>query len=127
MWCFDSSEEEPSTIGCISELHPPVSSSVKQDQSNKEDSREPSHIREIISTLLMDEDNMKFDDYDCDINEELKINSSVRVCDDDDDHDFLEKLKIEIERDLKQEQARIDASNRYYEEEQSEGKCWNCL
>lgn len=115
-----SSEEEPSTIGCISELHPPESSSVKQDQSNKEDSREPSHIRENISTLLMDEDNMKFDDYDCDINEEFKMNSSIRISDDNDDHDFLEKLKIEIERDMKQEQARIDASNRHYEGDQTE-------
>ncbi|XP_016397673.1 uncharacterized protein LOC107731188 isoform X2 [Sinocyclocheilus rhinocerous] len=112
------SEEEPSTIGCISELHPPESSSIKQDQSNKEDSREPSHIRENISTLLMDEDNMRLDDYDCDINEEVQMNSSIMIG--DDDRDFLEKLKIEIERDMKQEQARIDASNRYYEEDQNE-------
>ncbi|XP_043102370.1 midasin isoform X2 [Puntigrus tetrazona] len=111
------SEEEPSTIGCISELHLPESSSIKQDQSNKEDSREPSHIRENSSVLLMDEDNMKLDDYDCNINEEVKTDSSMFG---DDDHDFLEKLKIEIERDMKQEQARIDASNRYYEEDQSE-------
>ncbi|XP_042585704.1 uncharacterized protein si:dkey-183p4.10 isoform X1 [Cyprinus carpio] len=113
-----SSEEEPSTIGCISELHPPESSSIKQDQSNKEDSREPSHIRENINTLLMDEDNMKLEDYDCDINEEVQQNSSIMI--DDDDHDFLEKLKIEIERHMKQEQARSDASNRYYEEDQNE-------
>lgn len=118
-----SSEEEPSTVGCISELHPPEYSSVKQDQSNKEDSREPTHIRENISTLLMDEDNMTFDDYNCYINEEFKMNSNIRICDDDDDQDFLEKLKIEIERDMKQEQARIDSSNRYYEEDQHEGKC----
>ncbi|XP_016136550.1 uncharacterized protein [Sinocyclocheilus grahami] len=123
-----SSEEEPSTNGCISEVHPPESSSIKQDQSNKEDSREPSEvsdIRENISTFLMDEDNMKLDDYDRDINEEeefFKMNSSKVICDDDDD--FLEKLKIEIERDMEQEQARIEACNRYYgesfKEEQNE-------
>ncbi|XP_016087283.1 uncharacterized protein [Sinocyclocheilus grahami] len=111
------SEEEPSTIGCISELHPPESSSIKQDPSNKADSHEPSHIRENICTLLMDEDNMRLDDYDCDINE-VQMNSSIMIG--DDDRDFLEKLKIEIERDMKQEQARIDASNRYYEEDQNE-------
>ncbi|XP_073674954.1 uncharacterized protein [Garra rufa] len=120
----DSSEEEPSTIGCISELQPPESSSVKLDQSNKEDSCEPSEdsdIRENISSLLMDEDNMKLDEYDQDINEEEefnKMNSSKVICDDEDD--FLEKLKIEIERDMKQEQERIEASNRYYEEESFE-------
>ncbi len=75
----------------------------------------------------MDEDNMTFDDYNCDINEEFKMNSSISICDDDDDQEFLEKLKIEIERDMKQEQARIDSSNRYYEEDQNEGKCWNFL
>ncbi|XP_042618214.1 otolith matrix protein OMM-64-like isoform X1 [Cyprinus carpio] len=125
-----SSEEELSTKRCISELHPPESSSVKQDQSNEEDSREPSEvsdIRENISTFLMDEDNMKLDDYDRDINEEeefFKINSSKVICDGDDDVDFLEKLKIEIERDMEQEQARIEACNRYhgesFKEEQNE-------
>ncbi|XP_050973805.1 uncharacterized protein si:dkey-183p4.10 isoform X2 [Labeo rohita] len=116
----NDSEEEPSTIGCISELHTPGSSSVKQDQSNKEDSHEPSEdsdIREHINTLLMDEDNMNLDEYDRDFIEDEefnKMNSSKGICDDEDD--FLERLKNEIERDLEQEQARIEASNRYYEE-----------
>ncbi|KAL1269882.1 hypothetical protein QQF64_032171 [Cirrhinus molitorella] len=120
----DSSEEEPSTIGCISELRPPESSSVKLNQSNKEAScelSEDSDIRENISSLLMDEDNMKLDEYDHDVNEEEefnKINLSKGICDDEDD--FLEKLKIEIERDMKQEQARIEASNRYYDDESLE-------
>ncbi|XP_026126006.1 uncharacterized protein LOC113107597 isoform X1 [Carassius auratus] len=113
-----SSEEEPSTVSCISELHPPESSSIKRDQSNEEDSREPSHIIDNISALLMDEDNMKLEDYDCDINEEVQVNSGTMIG--DDDNDFLEKLKSEIEREMKQEQARTDASNRYYEEEQNE-------
>ncbi|XP_056116920.1 uncharacterized protein LOC130094595 isoform X2 [Rhinichthys klamathensis goyatoka] len=59
---------------------------------------------------------MNFDEYDHDINvEELyKMNSSKAICDDQDDQDdFLEKLKNEIERDMEQEQARVD---RYYEE-----------
>ncbi|XP_052460220.1 dentin sialophosphoprotein isoform X3 [Carassius gibelio] len=123
-----SSEEELRTKCCISESHPPESSSFRQDQSNGEDSREPSEDsdgRENISTFLMDEDNMKLDDYDCDINAEeefFQMKSSKVICDDDDD--FLEKLKIEIERDMGQEQARIEACNRYYgesfKEEQSE-------
>ncbi|XP_048065885.1 uncharacterized protein si:dkey-183p4.10 isoform X3 [Megalobrama amblycephala] len=108
------SEEELSTKGCISELHPPESSSVKKEQSNKEDSREPSEVSytENISALLVDEE-MNLDEYDHDINVEefYKMNSSKEICDDEDD--FLEKLKNEIERDMKQEQARTD---RYYEE-----------
>lgn len=120
-----SSEEELSTKGCISELHPPESSSVKNEQSNKEDSREPSEDSYIenISTLLMDEE-MNLDEYDHDINVEEFYKISKEICDDEDD--FLEKLKNEIERDMKQEQARTD---RYYEEfvkeEQKEGKCSN--
>ncbi|XP_051758052.1 glutamic acid-rich protein isoform X3 [Ctenopharyngodon idella] len=108
----DSSEEELSTKGCISELHPPESSSVKNEQSNKEDSREPSEDSYIenISTLLMDEE-MNLDEYDHDINVEEFYKISKEICDDEDD--FLEKLKNEIERDMKQEQARTD---RYYEE-----------
>ncbi|XP_077080129.1 uncharacterized protein LOC143732699 isoform X2 [Siphateles boraxobius] len=95
----DSSEEELSTKCCIRELHPPESSSVEKEQSIKEDSHEPSEVSYIenFSSLLMDED----------MNEE--------ICDDQDD--FLEKLKKEIERDMEQEQARID---RYYEESVNE-------
>lgn len=72
----------------------------------------------------MDEE-MNLDEYDHDINVEefYKINPSKEICDDE---DFLEKLRNEIERDMKQEQAKTD---RYYEEfvkeEQNEGKCSN--
>lgn len=75
----------------------------------------------------MDED-MNLDEYDHDINVEefYKMNSSKAICDDEDD--FLEKLKNEIERDMEQEQARID---RCYKEsvkaKQNEGKCSNVL
>lgn len=75
----------------------------------------------------MDED-MNFDEYDHDINVEefYKMNSSKVICDDQDD--FLEKLKNEIERDMEQEKARMD---RHYEEsvkeKQKEGKCSNVL
>ncbi|XP_067269843.1 protein starmaker isoform X2 [Pseudorasbora parva] len=102
------SEEELSTKGCVSELHPPESSSVKKEQSNME---EVSYI-ENISTLLENEE-MQLDEYDHDNNVEefCKITSSKATCDDEDD--FLEKLKNEIERDMEQEQARID---RYYKE-----------
>ncbi|KAK7135809.1 hypothetical protein R3I94_014474 [Phoxinus phoxinus] len=117
----DSSEEELSTKGCIWELHPPESSSVQKKQRNWEDSLkkfEPSEVSYIenFSTLLVDEESdMNFDEYDHDINVEefYKMNSSKAICDDEDD--FLEKLKNEIERDMEQEQARID-SDRYYEE-----------
>lgn len=124
-----SSEEELSTKGCIRELHPPESSSEKKERSNSEDSHEPSEVLYIenVSTLLMDED-MNLDEYDHDINVEefYKMNSSKAICDDEDD--FLEKLKNEIERDMEQEQARID---RCYKEsvkaKQNEGKCSNVL
>lgn len=73
----------------------------------------------------MDEDT-NLDEYDHDINVEefYKMNSSNAICDDEDD--FLEKLKNEIERDLEQEQERID---RYYEEsvKAKQGKCSNVL
>ncbi|CAM4716552.1 unnamed protein product [Leuciscus chuanchicus] len=107
----DSSEEELSTKGCIRELHPPESSSDKTERSNREDSHEPSEVSYIenFSTLLMDED-MNLDEYDHDINVEefYKMNSSTAICDDEDD--FLEKLKNEIERDMEQEQARYEES-----------------
>ncbi|XDV49023.1 hypothetical protein PO909_018353 [Leuciscus waleckii] len=107
----DSSEEELSIKGCIRELHPPESSSDKTERSNREDSHEPSEVSYIenFSTLLMDED-MNLEEYDHDINVEefYKINSSTAICDDEDD--FLEKLKNEIERDMEQEQARYEES-----------------
>ncbi|XP_039534200.1 protein starmaker isoform X4 [Pimephales promelas] len=110
----DSSEEELSTKGCISDLESPESSSVKEEQSNMEDGHESSEVSYIenFSTLQMDDEDMNFDEYHHDINVEFyKMNSNEVICDDQDD--FLEKLKNEIERDMEQERAKND---RYYEE-----------
>jgi len=125
-----SSEEELSTKGCISDLESPESSSVKEEQSNMEDGHESSEVSYIenFSTLQMDDEDMNFDEYHHDINVEefYKMNSNEVICDDQDD--FLEKLKNEIERDMEQERAKND---RYYEEsveeKQKEGECLNVL
>ncbi|XP_001344807.2 uncharacterized protein si:dkey-183p4.10 isoform X1 [Danio rerio] len=109
----DSSEEDLNTKCCMYEQHP-SESSLFQDQSNNDNSRQASDTLENISALLRDEDNVMFDEYDYGIGEEefYKTNSSKTILDDEDD--FLEKLKIEIEREMQQE--RTEALNKFYEE-----------
>lgn len=84
------------------------------ESSNNDNSRQVSDTLENISALQMDEDNFMLDEYDYDISEEefYKTNSCKTILDDEDD--FLEKLKIEIEREMQQE--RTEALNKYYEE-----------
>lgn len=103
----DSSEEDHNTKCCMYEPRP-------SESSNNDNSRQVSDTLENISALQMDEDNFMLDEYDYDISEEefYKTNSCKTILDDEDD--FLEKLKIEIEREMQQE--RTEALNKYYEE-----------
>ncbi|KAL0185925.1 hypothetical protein M9458_017595, partial [Cirrhinus mrigala] len=101
----------------VGESHSSESVSFKPDQNNKECS-DVLDVGENINTLLpgmfwsvMDEDNLKLDEYDWDINGENVI------CDEEDN--FMEEMENDgedTERDWEKEKARIDAFFRYYDE-----------
>ncbi|XP_056319553.1 myb-like protein X isoform X2 [Danio aesculapii] len=107
------SEEDLNTKCCMYEPHPSESSSF-QNQSNNDNNKQVSDTLENISGLLKDEDNVMLDEYDYGIGEEdfYKTDSRKTILDDEDD--FLEKLKMEIEREMQQE--RTEALNKFYEE-----------
>ncbi|XP_051509318.1 uncharacterized protein si:dkey-183p4.10 isoform X3 [Myxocyprinus asiaticus] len=124
----DSDSEEE--VSCISELHSSQSSSVRPDQSNKEHNHEPLEVSDTgenisnlepetlwPSTLLMDEDNLKLNEYDHDINgDDLDTINSTKVICNEKLMEELENVGQKTEMDWEQEQARIEAFNRYYEE-----------
>ncbi|KAI7797850.1 putative tanabin, partial [Triplophysa rosa] len=91
------------------------SNSVKPDEDNTEHNNDFLNTGESHNTLfpetfwrLVDEDSLKLDEYDWDVNEEEVI------C--DEEEDFLEELENEeeMERDWEKERERIEAFNRYY-------------
>ncbi|KAA0714019.1 hypothetical protein E1301_Tti017486 [Triplophysa tibetana] len=92
-----------------------MSSSVKPDKDNTEHNNDVLNTGEDHNTLfpetfwrLVDEDSLKLDEYDWDVNEEEVI------C--DEEEDFLEELENEeeMERDWEKERERIKAFNIYY-------------
>lgn len=119
-----SSETHSSENRSVSESHP------LEAKNNKEhdNSEQVSDIGENINTLLpgtfwtlMDDHNLKLDEYDWDINEKEVI------CDEEDYlQEELENDEEETERDWEKEKTRIEAFNRFYqtaEGEENKGKC----
>lgn len=117
-----SSETYSSENRSVSKSHPIEAISVKPDKNNKEHNSEVSDIGENINTLLpgtfwtiMDDHNLKFDEYDWDINGEEVI------CDEEDYfQEELENDGEETERDWEKEKARIEAFNRFYQPAEGE-------
>ncbi|XP_067249964.1 dentin sialophosphoprotein isoform X4 [Chanodichthys erythropterus] len=120
-----SSETYSSENRSVSESHPLEAISVEPDENNKEHNSEHSEVSDIgenINTLLpgtfwnlMDDQNLKLDEYDWDINGEEVI------CDEEDDlQEELENDGEETERDWEKEKARIEAFNRFYQPAEGE-------
>lgn len=123
-----SSETYSSENRSMSESHPLEAISDKNNKEHNSEHSEASDIGENINTLLpgtfwnlMDDHNLKLDEYDWDINGEEVI------CDEEDDfQEDLENDGEETERDWEKEKARIEAFNRFYqpaEGEENKGKC----
>lgn len=123
-----SSETYSSENRSVSESHPLEAISDKNNKEHNSEHSEASDIGENINTLLpgtfwnlMDDHNLKLDEYDWDINGEEVI------CDEEDDfQEDLENDGEETERDWEKEKARIEAFNRFYqpaEGEENKGKC----
>ncbi|XP_051950790.1 uncharacterized protein si:dkey-183p4.10 isoform X3 [Xyrauchen texanus] len=116
----DSSEEE---VNCVSELHSSQSSSVSSDQSDTEHNREPLEVSDNgenisnlepetlwPSTLLMDEDSLKLNEYGHDINgDDLDTINSAKVICNEKLMEELENVGQKTDMDWEQEQARIEA------------------
>nr|XP_055024390.1 protein PFC0760c [Misgurnus anguillicaudatus] len=116
---YSSSEEEPSTD--ISELYPAEPNVVDIHQSNKEHNSKPLEVSDAAeniqtvtpetlwsSKLLIDEENLKFNDSDHDIDGDdvHKPDTSEVIC--DEKEPFFKKLKYEdqeIKGDREQEQS----------------------
>lgn len=121
-----SSETYSSENRSVSESHP-LEAKNNKEHDNSEHS-EVSDIGENINTLLpgtfwtlMDDHNLKLDEYDWDINDKDVI------CDEEDYfQEELENDEEETERDWEKEKTRIEAFNRFYqtaEGEENKGKC----
>ncbi|XP_056629234.1 uncharacterized protein si:dkey-183p4.10 [Triplophysa dalaica] len=108
-YCSYASDKSNSSLSHL------MSNLVKPDENNAEHNIDVLNTGEDHNTLfpetfwrLVDEDSLKLDEYDWDVNEEEVI------CDEEDD--FPEELENEeeMERDWEKERERIEAFNIYY-------------